>query len=503
MTRHTAAAVLLGSAGLWCALIGVLNLLTISSLKLSQGIEDLTLGSVLKAFVTVVPIIEAALFTPGRPSGVLFLAGALICGTLAALMAVAAALVRRGRPQGSLLAALLGACLIGLSLLSSVEMVFSSLEHGGAWYLGSLAVLAGLAVLSYAAGLAAIPPHAGSGPAGAFTRWALTGAGLGLVVLVAWNYASYLLVDVLPDLYVLEPPPVVAALAVATAAGLVALGWAAGRRGGSKGVLVAGGLLVFPCCTLAAFLLSSFTTLLPALAAGALAAVPLLAGLARLVRDPVVVSADGAAPAAGAVPADRVAPAGGSAPTDGVVPADGVAPVDGRAPAVLIAASVWGGPVVTLLGVVGIDEARRIAHREALLKGADVAGEPGIGDMFLESAAGGLRAYAVLFAVAVAGLSLLARRVARRGGTPGNLVAVFAWGAFYLCILAFAVSVTPFVIGDSDENVNLAVLQGPGWYVPAVRTILACSAAALVTAAVLLARRPGAVSGRSWRRPAP
>jgi hypothetical protein len=102
----------------------------------------------------------------------------------------------------------------------------------------------------------------------------------------------------------------------------------------------------------------------------------------------------------------------------------------------------------------------------------------------------------VLFAVAVVGLSVLARRVRSRGSTPATQAAVVTWGMVYFFLLAFAASFTPFVIGDSDEPVHQVIVEGPVWYVPAVRTVLACSAVALMSASVVLVRRPfGRIQG--------
>ncbi|MFC5822657.1 hypothetical protein [Nonomuraea insulae] len=271
-------------------------------------------------------------------------------------------------------------------------------------------------------------------------------------MLEAVSYAWYLVAEYVLDFYVPEPSLIAVIFAAVVAAALAALARVAARRGGSKGVLVVVLPYVMPVIVLAGVVTDS--VLLP-LIVGPFFVVPLLVGLVRLVAEPA-----------------------------------GTVRADGRAPAALVTASVWAGPVVILLGVVGIGDARRIAYEEARLKGGDNVGDPLVGDTFLDAAAGGVRAYAVLFAVAVVVMTVLARRVRSQGGTPGTQAAVVVWGLLYLVLMAFAVSYTPFAIGDSDEFVHRVVVEGPVWYVPAVRTILACSVAALVGASVLLVRRP-------------
>ncbi|TMR14363.1 hypothetical protein ETD86_28910 [Nonomuraea turkmeniaca] len=437
MRRHTVAAILLGSVGLWCALIGAIDLAVLAHpYRLHIGKMDP--GSALQA----VPILKAMLFTAGKPSTATVLAPGLFAVAAAPLMVVAALLVHRGKPLGSLLAAMLGASLMIVSLLGALQILFNALSEGASWYVWSIGTLLGLAVLSYALGLWAIPSHKGSGAADAFTRWSLVASALVIVVLMAGTYAWE------HELQVFGAP---------VAAGLAVLAWAATRRGGSKGVLIAGGFLAFPFTVVMYLLFPSVTGLVTAmsfppvtglvvrLGICALLTVPLLMGMVRLAAE-----ADG----------ERAG---------------------GRAPAALIAASMLAGPVVTVLGVVGIDEARSIAATE-------VVGVPSVGSGFLDAAAGGAQVYAGLFAIAAVGMIMLACRVWIRGSTPGTQAAVISWGMVYLLLLAIGASLTPFVIGDSDELVHRVVLEGPVWYVPAVRTTLACAAALLAVAGFLLIR---------------
>ncbi|MEU6718103.1 hypothetical protein ABZ897_42110 [Nonomuraea sp. NPDC046802] len=152
---------------------------------------------------------------------------------------------------------------------------------------------------------------------------------------------------------------------------------------------------------------------------------------------------------------------------------------------------IWAGPIITGLGVVAIDGARRIAYENARLKGEETVGYPKIGDMFLDTGAGSVRTYAMLFALAAVGLTLLARWVRKRGGTSGTQTVAFVSAVAYLVLLSAVSTFTPFVVGDSDEPVHIVVVQGRLWYVPAVRTIVVCSAMAPVAALFLLIRRPG------------
>ncbi|MEV2270139.1 hypothetical protein [Nonomuraea africana] len=461
MRKHAVAAVLFLSVGICCAFITGLDLAVLSQ-DPRQELGEMAPASVLRDGITVVPILKTVLFAPSSPAAMTVFVGALFCGAAVPFMAVAAVLVYRGRPLGSLLAALVGACLIGFSLFGAIVIFLNAVEAGAYWYVRPIVTLFGLAALSYVLGLWAIPPHAGSGVADAFARRALTTSALGIAALAAGTYTWYLVAEHLLDIYVSEPPLIVVTLAALVAAGLAVLAKVTGRRGGSKGVLVVGGAIAFPALVSAIVLVSTYTgRLMPAFVIAAFFVVPLLAGMVRLAAEPAAARADG------------------------------------RAPAVLVAASIWAGPVITLLSVVGIDQARRIAHEEAGLRGEEIAGDVATGDWFLETAASGVRAYAVLFAVAVVGLTVLARRVRSRAGTPGTQAALVTWGMVYLVLLAFAASYTPFVMGDSDEPVHPVVIEGPGWYLPAVRTILVCSAAALVAASVLLVRRLGRTRGRT------
>ncbi|TDD18146.1 hypothetical protein [Nonomuraea diastatica] len=453
------AAALLGSVSVFCASIVGLDLAVVS-MEPPRNLHEISLASALKSLVTVVPILKALLFAPSSPSSVPLFVNALFCGAGASLMAVAAVMVRRGMPLGSLLAALVGGCQLGFSLFGALTLFPRAVDEGAPWYVWSTTVLFGLAAVSYVLGLWAIPPHGGSGAAGASTRRILVASALCFATTVAVICAYYLVAEPLLNAYASEPPlPVVVSVA-AVAAGLAAIARTAARRGGSKGVLIAGGLIALPGLLLLE-LLSGIVTAMPgpALLLGLCSVVLLLMGLVRLVAEPAGTRADGSAPAA------------------------------------LIVSSAWAGPVITLFGVVAVGEARRVAHEEARLKGDELAGDPVLGDMFLDDAASGVRGYALLFAAAVVGLTVLARRVRIRGGTPQTQAAVFIWGLVYVLFLVIAATLTPFVLGDGDEPVHEVVVEGPVWYVPAIRTVLACSAAAFVAACVLLVRRPPGAPG--------
>lgn len=465
--RSTVAAVLLGVAGLSSAVPAAFDLAVLS---MTSGREagETPPASVAQALVTVLPILKALLFAPATKSMFPLVANALFCGAGAALMAVAAVLVARRRPLGALLVALLGPCLAGFSWLAVLVRLYEADRYGAPWYVWPVLLLG---VLSYVMGLAAIPRHRNPydhpGADHAFARRALTASALGLATVTAAGYAWYVAAEHLLGWYVWEPPAPAMILAVLVTAGLAVVGLVVHRRGASKGVLIGGGLAAFPFLLLMVGLLTGISSMfVPALIVGVGATVLLLAGLVRLV---------------GAEDALTRPPAG---------PAPAQAGAEGRAPAALIGSAIWAGPVITALGVVGIDEARHIAYEDARLKGEEIVGFPDIGDMFLKVAAEGVRTYAVLYALAAVGLAVLARRVRRRGGTPGTQTAVFAAAVVYLILLSAAGTITPFFIGDSDEPVHTIVVDGPVWYMPAVRTILACSAAALVAGLLLLIRRP-------------
>ncbi|MFC4011977.1 hypothetical protein ACFOY2_32420 [Nonomuraea purpurea] len=469
------AAVLLGAVGVCCAVLAGLDL---AVLEVSTGwnLRKIAPESVVQALVTLVPVLKAALFVPGTPSIGLLIANALFCGAGAPLMVVAGTLVARRRPVGTLLAALLGPCLLGFALFTAIGRLGMAAD-GASWYAAMNNVLIGLAVLSFVAGLATIPPHreqcSHSGPdAHAFARRAFRGSALGIAAVATVGYAWYLVSWHLlewDDTW--EPPIPVVILAALVSVGLAVLGRAAFRRCASKGVLVVGGLAALPFLLLLLGLLipTIFITswITPTVITAVCATVPLVTALTRLVAEP--------------------------APADGA-PA---APVpESGAPAALITASIWAGPVITGLGVVGIDEARRIAYEDARLKGEEYVGDLNTSDMFLDAAADSVRTYAMLFALAAVGLTLLARWVSRLGGTPGPQTAAFVSAVAYLVLLSAVSTFTPFGIGYSDEPVHTVVVDGPVWYLPAVRTIVACFAAALVTALFLLTRRPGRRASR-------
>ncbi|MEU6711227.1 hypothetical protein ABZ897_07060 [Nonomuraea sp. NPDC046802] len=457
---------LLGATGVCCAVLAGMDL-AVLALSSGRNLDEIAPTSVVQALVTLLPVLKVALFVPGTTSTFPFIMNALFCGAGAALTVVAGTLVARRRPVGSLLAALLGPCLLGLTLFVSVVRLAMA-RDGGSWYESVNTVFIGLAVLSFVAGLAMIPPHreqcAHSGPdAHAFARRVFTGSALGLAAV----YALYLVGWYLLEWYdVWEPPIPVVILAALVSVVLVVLGRVVTRRCASKGVLIAGGLAAMPFTLLLLGLLTPtiFITSLfvPQMITALCATVPLITALTRLVAEP--------------------APEGGASAAPGP---------EGGASAALITAAIWAGPIITGLGVVGIDEARRIAYEDARLKGEETIGYPEIGDTFLDTAAGSVRTYAMLFALAAVGLTLLARWVRKRGGTPGTQTVAFVSAVAYLVLLTTVSTLTPFIVGDSDEPVHIVVVQGPLWYVPAVRTIVVCSAMALVAALFLLIRRPG------------
>lgn len=151
----------------------------------------------------------------------------------------------------------------------------------------------------------------------------------------------------------------------------------------------------------------------------------------------------------------------------------------------LLGFSVAVGPAVTVLGAVGIAEARRTAHAAGPAEGfVDVA------DGFLDIASGGLLAWGVIFAVTTAFLLVLTCAFIIRGRSPSAMTATIIFAVPYLVVLGLACFITPFVLGDSDEFVHRVVTEGPGWYLPAVRAICACSAVTLIAAIVTMVREP-------------
>ncbi|MGP3955951.1 hypothetical protein ACTWPT_08135 [Nonomuraea sp. 3N208] len=349
-------------------------------------------------------------------------------------MGVVALMVYRGKPLGSLLAAWIGPWLMVLSYFGAFVLFFAAADDGVSWYVWPIATLFSLAALSYVLALFAIPPHKSPMQADAFTRRALVGSAIGIVVLAAAAYAWKL-----GEGFGSPPPTPMMIIAPGIAVILAVL---ATRRGGSKAVLITGGIIAF-LFTIAMMSFSGTFTRLPVVwpVIGSLLTVPLMAAMARLA----------------AVPNGERA--------------------DGRVPAALIAASITAAPIITVLSFAGIDEARRIVRSDR------------VGLSFLEDAETGAWAYTVLFVVVVVGLIVLARRVWIRGGTAGTQAAVVTSGLAYLLLLTLAVSYTPFTIGNTDEAVPDVVIEGPVWYVPAVRAALLCVAAALTAASLLLMRR--------------
>ncbi len=354
------------------------------------------------------------------------------------LVIVAALLVRAGRPLGSFAAGLVGSpYLIGLALLAE--------EHASdqpAW--DRTASLAGVALagLTYLLGLVMIPGHGVA--ARRVIAWPALAATVGTAVA-----ACAAGVDASAALFL-----------ALIAACLLVRAWAAREGGRAKAVLLAGGAVVAPYAIVVCSVATAPET--PAWLAVAIAVIsvcavgPLLATLVRAAGRPAV------------------------------TPADGQTSADGRTSAALIAAAMATGPVVTALGPPAIAEARRIAYEEARIKGVDVGGFPEIGDGFLEVAADAVRGYGLLFALTALALGAVAWRVRTVGGTTGTQAAAILCALLYLPLLMAASTFTPFFIGDSDENVNRAVTEGPPWYVPAVRTICACSAATLMAGIVLM-----------------
>ncbi|MGI5282325.1 hypothetical protein ACQEVF_03230 [Nonomuraea polychroma] len=363
------------------------------------------------------------------------------------LIGVAALLVRKGRPLGSLAAGLVGSPY--LIALWSLVLVQTSVVPSWPRVAG-LAVL-GLAGLTYVLGLVAIPGHGAA--MSRLTIWPM------LVAILA----------VAATVYVVSVDRFAVVFLAALASYLIVLALAARRDSPSKAVLIAGAAAVVPYALVmlgAALAYEAPAWLSIVIGAVAVcAAAPLLAGLVRLAAAPTAAPAD-----------DRPA-----------APATALA--GGGAPAALIAASMAAGPIITLLAPPAISEARHIAYEQARIKGPDLAGYPEIGDMFLEAAAAAVRGYGLLFALVTVALAVLAWQARKIGATTGTQAAAILLALLYLPLLMAASTLTPFFLGDTDENVNQAITEGPVWYVPAIRTICACSAATLMAGIVLLMRK--------------
>ncbi|RVX38606.1 hypothetical protein EDD27_0928 [Nonomuraea polychroma] len=363
------------------------------------------------------------------------------------LIGVAALLVRRGRPLGSLAAGLVGS----LYLLGLWSLALAQTSVVPSWpRIAGLAVL-GLAGLTYVLGLVAIPGHGTA--ASRLTVWPMLVATLAVAAALRLASADRSAVVFL----------------AAVAAYLLVLALAARRGSRAKPVLIAGAAVVVPYALVmlgAALAYGAPAWLSVVIAAVAVcAAAPLIAGLVRLAAAPTAAPAD-----------DRPA-----------APATALA--GGGAPAALIAASMAAGPIITLLAPPAIAEARHVAYEQARIKGPDLAGYPDIGDMFLEAAAAAVRGYGLLFALVTVALAVLAWQVRKIGATTGTQAAAMLLSLLYLPLLMAASTLTPFFLGDTDENVNQAITEGPVWYVPAIRTICACSAATLMAGIVLLIRK--------------
>ncbi|GAA3130303.1 hypothetical protein GCM10010466_21220 [Planomonospora alba] len=174
-------------------------------------------------------------------------------------------------------------------------------------------------------------------------------------------------------------------------------------------------------------------------------------------------------------------------------------PVPGTVP-LLLAHLPLVGVHVTVLGSVAIGQAGRLARQEARTAPEGAYAGPGL--FYLDDAAGLLRWYGVLFAVAGALALALAAAVRRRGAAAPLPAVLGAAGIPFLLLLLVASAATPFTqSGAADEPVPGVLGSGPDWYPPALLTQTLLGAVAYLTAAVLLVR--GGYQGARDARGAP
>ncbi|MGR6924639.1 hypothetical protein ACU635_61200 [[Actinomadura] parvosata] len=160
-----------------------------------------------------------------------------------------------------------------------------------------------------------------------------------------------------------------------------------------------------------------------------------------------------------------------------------------RSSTVLFVTAFSGGPIVTVLGLVGGAQALAISR-------ATEEDWPNLqaAESFLAVADAAIKGYAWVFGALTLVLAVMVWHIRGYGVTESSAAAAFVLVLPYFLVLLFACIWTPFRLGDSDEAVLEVVIEGPPWYLPSVVAVGVASVALMITGLARLTRDQRQVS---------